>query len=278
MSNHTFCCRHRLWQISPEEPAIMAILNVTPDSFFAESRITNADGLLQRAEKMLMQGAKILDIGAVSTRPDATQVTESEELSRLIEPLTRLRLAFPDALISVDTFRARVAEEAAEIGADIINDVTGGSEPNIWAVAARYRLPYILTHLKGELNTMQNNPQYDNVILEVSDYFSQKIQLLRANNLHDVIIDLGFGFGKTIAHNYTLLRQLPAFALHDLPILVGISRKSMIYRPLQITAAESLPATTALHLYALQQGANILRAHDVAEAQQAVALWHLLKS
>jgi dihydropteroate synthase len=277
MSNYTFCSRHRLWQILPDEPIVMAILNLTPDSFFAESRITNADGLLQRAEKMLEQGAKILDIGAVSTRPDATQVTEEEELKRLIEPLRRLRLAFPDALISVDTFRARVAEEAAEIGADIINDVTGGSEPNIWAVAARYRLPYILTHLQGELATMQNNPQYDNVVLEVSDYFSRKIQLLHANNLYDVIIDLGFGFGKTIAHNYTLLRDLPAFAIHDLPILVGVSRKSMIYRPLQITAADSLPATTALHLYALQNGANILRTHDIAEAQQAVALWRLLK-
>lgn len=265
----------RLWQVSAAQPLVMGILNCTPDSFHASSRIADEASLLHRAETMLSAGADILDIGAVSTRPDAPQVSEADEWARLETPLRSLLRAFPQTLVSVDTFRASIAQRAADLGVSIINDVTGGDEA-IWRVAAQYGLTYILTHLRGALQNMQQFAEYADVTVEVYDYFRQRLDAMASIGVYDVVLDVGFGFAKTAAHNYQLLRQLSAFRHLNCPLLVGVSRKSMIYRPLQISSEESLSATTALHLYALEQGAQILRVHDVKEARQAVQLWHLI--
>ncbi len=263
--------------LSATRPLVMGILNLTPDSFYAESRLKTQEEALKKAEKMLSEGADILDIGGVSTRPHAPFVSEKEEIQRLIEPLKAIAKAFPQALISVDTFRAAVARQAAEAGAHILNDVTGGNA-ELWKVAADYHLTYVLTHLRGELATMQENTEYTDICTEVYDYFRQKIDQLAQMGVYDIVLDIGLGFSKTAAQGYQLLRQLRSFAHLNCPILIGLSRKSMIYRPLQISAEQSLPATTALHLYALQQGAQILRAHDIREARQAIELWHLLQA
>lgn len=256
----------------------MGIINLTPDSFYENSRVETADFLLLQAEKMLAEGAQILDLGAVSTRPNAAEVSEADELLRLLPALRLLRQRFPDAWLSVDTFRAEVARQAAAAGADIINDISGGCEPDIWKVAADFKLAYVLTHIQGENGKLSQTPHYQNIITEVVDFFIAKLAAARATGLHDIILDLGFGFGKTVAHNYELLAKMSDFLPFSLPILAGISRKSMIYRPLNISAAESLAATTALHLQALQRGASILRVHDVAEARQAVTLARYLSA
>jgi dihydropteroate synthase len=278
MQQYHLVSRGRSLCFSTQKPLVMGILNLTPDSFYENSRVNTADLLLLQADKMLAEGAAILDLGAVSTRPNAAEVSEKEELSRLLPALRLLRQRFPDVWLSVDTFRAEVARAAAAAGADIINDISGGSEAEIWQVAADFKLIYVLTHIKGENGKMSQTPHYKELITEVADFFIEKLAAAHATGLHEIILDLGFGFGKTVAHNYELLAKMADFLPFSLPILAGISRKSMIYRPLNISADASLAATTALHLQALQGGASILRVHDVAEARQAVALANCLAS
>jgi len=254
-------------------PAIMAILNLTPDSFYAGSRIAGADMALAQTAGFLKAGAAIIDLGAYSSRPGAEHITEEDELKRLIPVLRRLVDAFPQALFSVDTFRARVAAEAVGAGAHIINDISAGSlDPEMFATVAALRVPYILMHMKGTPQTMQQNPEYDDVTAEVIAYFREKIAALRQAGVKDILIDPGFGFGKTVAHNYALLQHLDQLLPLNLPLLVGLSRKSMITKVLGNTAAEALNGSTVLHTLALLKGASILRVHDVKEAAECVKL------
>jgi len=254
-------------------PAIMAILNLTPDSFYAGSRIAGADMALAQTAGFLKAGAAIIDLGAYSSRPGAEHITEEDELKRLIPVLRRLVDAFPQALFSVDTFRARVAAEAVGAGAHIINDISAGSlDPEMFATVAALRVPYILMHMKGTPQTMQQNPEYDDVTAEVIAYFREKIADLRQAGVKDILIDPGFGFGKTVAHNYALLQHLDQLLPLNLPLLVGLSRKSMITKVLGNTAAEALNGSTVLHTLALLKGASILRVHDVKEAAECVKL------
>lgn len=261
-----------------DSPSIMGIINVTPDSFYASSRIQSENELLDKAGKMIEYGAKILDIGAVSTRPGSVPPPEEEESDRLLTVLGALRQHFPDVIISVDTFRSKVARSALKAGAQIINDISAGnSDPEILKVCAEFTAPYIVMHMQGVPLTMQSNPRYDNVVEEVFDFISAKIQQCIAAGINDIWIDPGFGFGKTLDHNYSLLNHLGVFKIHKRPIVVGLSRKGMIYRLLQIKPEDSLSATSALHLQALMNGAGILRVHDVREAVQMVKLYHKLK-
>ena len=254
-------------------PAIMAILNLTPDSFYAGSRIAGADMALAQTAGFLKAGAAIIDLGAYSSRPGAEHITEEDELKRLIPVLRCLVDAFPQALFSVDTFRARVAAEAVGAGAHIINDISAGSlDPEMFATVAALRVPYILMHMKGTPQTMQQNPEYDDVTAEVIAYFREKIADLRQAGVKDILIDPGFGFGKTVAHNYALLQHLDQLLPLNLPLLVGLSRKSMITKVLGNTAAEALNGSTVLHTLALLKGASILRVHDVKEAAECVKL------
>ncbi|MEN3040117.1 MAG: dihydropteroate synthase [Bacteroidia bacterium] len=254
-------------------PRIMGIINVTPDSFSDGGEAYRPEDALRRAEKLLAEGADILDIGAVSTRPGAPEVPAEEELRRLLPALRLIRKAFPDVPISIDTYRSKVAEVALEEGADFINDISGGAfDPMLWPVVARYRVPYILMHIQGTPQTMQHNPTYTNIVEEVWTYFVQKLNALHSVGIYDVVIDPGFGFGKTLAHNYALFRALPLFRRLDRPLLIGISRKSMLWRALEATPHTVLPAMTALHWEALRKGVCLLRVHDVAPARQLITL------
>lgn len=268
----TLNCKGHLLAIN--EPVVMGILNITPDSFYENSRLNNADSLLRKAEQMIADGATILDIGGQSTRPNSERVSEEEELKRVIPAIETIQKNFPGQIISVDTFYSRVAKEAVAAGASIINDVSAGTIDNeLLFTVAQLNVPYVLMHMLGNPQTMQQAPEYKNVILEVFDFLSFKIKELHQLGIHDVIIDPGFGFGKTIAHNFELLRNLPVFRLLQLPLLLGISRKATIYKTLGITADESLNGTTALNTIGLMQGAHILRVHDVKEARQSITLW-----
>ena len=259
-------------------PQVMAIVNLTPDSFYADSRKNSDAAVLNTVEKFLLEGAAIIDFGAVSSRPGATFVPENIEYQRLIPIITQVVKEFPQVIISIDTFRSRIAKEAIFHGAAIINDISSGDlDPEMIPIVGSLRVPYICMHMKGVPQNMQDQPQYDNLLPEISNYFIQKIQWCRESGIKDIILDLGFGFGKTIEHNYSLLKNLQAFEWLGCPLLVGISRKSLIYKLLNITPEESLSATTALHMVALQNGASILRVHDVKEALQAIKLWDFLE-
>ncbi len=259
-------------------PAVMGILNATPDSFYAESRAQAEDELLAKADQMLAEGATFLDVGGYSTRPGAPDVSEAEETERVLAALESLHRQFPEALLSVDTFRASVAEKAVEAGAGLVNDVAGGSlDPAMFATVARLGVPYVLMHLRGTPQTMISLAHYENVTLEVIAELSENMAQLRALGVNDLILDPGFGFAKTPAHNDQLLRELPAFRLFELPLLVGLSRKSGIWRRLGITPAEALNGSTVLHTAALLGGASILRVHDVKEVVEAVKLVNYLK-
>ena len=268
-------CQGRLLQLAPS--TIMGILNLTPDSFYAPSRVADT-AVLRQAEQMLKEGATLLDIGGQSTRPHAEYIAEDTELQRVLPAIAQLHRHFPEAVISIDTFRAKVAEAAVAAGASIVNDISGGRfDAALWQTVADLGTPYILMHSTGATpDDLHQKPVYDDIVLEVMDYFIAQIAALRKLGIKDIILDLGFGFGKTLADNYTLLRRLPEFAILDCPILVGISRKSMVYKPLQILPEAALPATSALHLYALQQGAHILRVHDAHEAKQMQVLYEKL--
>ncbi|GIV22606.1 MAG: dihydropteroate synthase [Bacteroidia bacterium] len=251
----------------------MGIVNVTPDSFSDGGEALTPEAAQHKAAHLIEAGADLLDIGAVSTRPGAPDVPVEEELQRLLPALRSIRKAFPDVPISVDTFRGEVARIALEEGADWINDISGGAfDPTLWEVIAHYRVSYVLMHIQGTPQTMQQNPTYTNVVQEVWEYFIEKTQQLRQLGIEDIVIDPGFGFGKTIAHNYALFRALPHFVEMGYPLLVGISRKSMLWRVLQSTPKEVLWASTALHWQALLWGVHILRVHDPAPVRQLLQL------
>ncbi|MCY7350198.1 MAG: dihydropteroate synthase [Cytophagaceae bacterium] len=258
-------------------PAVMGILNVTPDSFYAGSRAQGEDALLTKAEQMRSEGATFLDVGGYSTRPGAAEISEVEETERVVAAIETLRRQFPDALISVDTFRATVAEQAVAAGAGLINDVAGGSlDEAMYSTVARLGVPYVLMHLRGTPQTMTKLAQYQNVTLEVITELRGKVGQLRALGVKDIVLDPGFGFAKTPEHNDQLLRNLGAFRVFELPLLVGLSRKASIWRRLNITPDEALNGTTVLNTVALMNGASILRVHDVKEAMEAVRLTQFL--
>lgn len=258
-------------------PKVMGIINITPDSFFSGSRKQSENEILQQAEKMLAEGADFLDLGAYSSRPGATDISIEEEERRLLPAIKSIRVNFPEALISVDTFRAAIAEKAIENGAHIINDISGGSlDDNMFETVGKLQVPYILMHMKGNPQTMKNLHQYDDIIQEISYYFSEKIAQLKAFGAKDVILDLGFGFAKNIAQNYFLLNHLAAFRMFGLPVLAGLSRKSMIWKSLNISPEEALNGTSVLNTIALQNGASILRVHDVKEAKECIKILEFL--
>ena len=267
----TLNCKGRISVI--DKPIVMGIINVTPDSFYSESRKFESTEILNQAEKMLSEGATILDIGGQSTRPGSEDVGVDEELKRVIPAIEMLSKYFSDAIISVDTYRSKVAEEAMAAGGSIVNDISGGSlDKRMLETVGKLNVPYILMHIKGTPQTMQQYAEYKNVSLEVLDYFIKKVEECRLAGINDVIIDPGFGFAKTIQHNFELLNQLEVFKILDRPFLVGISRKSTIYKTLGVTAQEALNGTTVLNTAALLKGANILRVHDVKEAMEAIKL------
>ena len=262
----------RLMDLS--EPQVMGILNVTPDSFYAGSHGVTEGYIIDRIHQIMNEGASIIDIGACSTRPGADEVSIEEEMSRLRMGLELIRKHRPDAIVSVDTYRADVAKMCVEeYGAAIINDISAGQMDELmFPTIARLGIPYIIMHMKGTPKDMQVNPQYDHFLKEVFYYFSEKVQRLRDLGVKDIIIDPGFGFGKTLEHNYELMNHLEEFALFELPLLVGVSRKSMIYKHLGITPEEALNGTTTLNTIALLKGASILRVHDVRQAMESIKI------
>ena len=259
------------------KPKVMGILNITPDSFYNNSRTNSIDEALRKTETFLNDGATFIDIGGYSSRPGAKDISTDEELGRLIPVVEAINKNIPEAIISIDTFRAKVAEETILAGAHIINDIASGDmDDKMFETVARLQVPYIMMHMQGTPQNMQQNPVYDNVLLDVIDYLVKKIDMLKKLKVHDVIIDPGFGFGKTIEHNYELLNQMQEFKIFKLPVLAGFSRKGMIYKVLKNTAAEALNGTTILNTIALQKGAKILRVHDVKEAVECVKLVEML--
>ena len=261
--------------LSLRRPQVMGILNLTPDSFFAGSRVSSEQDLLARADAMLAAGAAVLDLGAYSTRPGADDISEQEETDRLLPAVEALRRAFSHAFLSADTFRAGVAAAAVAAGADLVNDVGGGTlDPAMFATVGRLRVPYVLMHLRGMPQTMARLTHYeDDLVLTLLRYFRDGLAALRHHGAVDVVVDPGFGFAKTPAQSHELLRRLPELHALGLPVLAGLSRKRMVYGPLGVGPEAALNGTTALHMVALQGGARLLRAHDVAEAVQAVQLF-----
>ena len=262
------------------EPQVMGILNVTPDSFYAGSRGVTERYILERLQQIMDEGASIVDVGAYSSRPGAQEVSVEEEMERLRTGLELIRKHRPEAIVSVDTFRADVAKMCVEeYGVAIINDISAGQmDKEMFTTMARLGIPYIIMHMKGTPQTMQNNPQYEHFLKEIFYYFSEKVQKLRDLGVKDIIIDPGFGFAKTLEHNYELMNHLEEFSLFELPLLVGVSRKSMIYKLLGTTPEEALNGTTSLNTIALLKGANILRVHDVKEAIEAVRIVGKMKA
>ena len=260
-------------------PKVMGILNVTPDSFYAGSRMQTEEDIAARARQIIAEGASIIDIGAYSSRPNAEHISAEEEMRRLRTGLEILNRNHPDAVISVDTFRADVAEWCVkEYGVAVINDIAAGEMDNrMFRTVARLGVPYIMMHMQGTPQDMQKEPRYENLIKEVFLYFSRKVQQLRDLGVKDIILDPGFGFGKTLEHNYKLMAHLEEFRIFELPLLVGVSRKSMIYKLLGGTPQDSLNGTTVLDTVALMKGANILRVHDVREAVEAVRITEKIK-
>lgn len=262
----------RLMDLS--EAQVMGILNITPDSFYANSRKQTEEEIILRVRQIIDEGASIIDIGAYSSRPNAENITPAEELKRLRFGLEIIHRIAPDAVISVDTFRAEIAEACVEeYGVAIINDIAAGEmDAKMFETVARLNVPYIMMHMQGTPQDMQLTPHYENVVKEVFMYFAEKVDKLRSLGVKDIILDPGFGFGKTLEHNYELLNYLDDFKIFELPLLVGVSRKSMIYRLLGTTPDEALNGTSILNTIALMKGANILRVHDVKEAVETVRI------
>lgn len=267
----TLNCKGRL--LTLDRPLIMGIINITPDSFFEGSRHAGTDEVLSTAEKMLKAGAVMLDIGGQSTRPGSRWLDAEEELTRVMPAIEALVRHFPEAFLSIDTFHALVARRTVEAGVAIVNDISAGSmDPELIRTVAELQVPYVLMHMQGTPRDMQQSPHYANVVTEVFDFLVTKASELRKAGIRDIILDPGFGFGKTIDHNFQLLRQLEAFLIPGMPLLAGLSRKSTIYKTLGITADEAVNGTTVLNTIALLKGAHILRVHDVREAQECVLL------
>ncbi len=254
----------------------MGIINVTPDSFYSGSRVTPDSNAINLADKMVKEGASILDIGGYSSRPGADDISVQEEIDRVVPVIEQIRSKHQSAYISIDTFRATVAREAIKAGADIVNDISGGNlDKDMFATVTELQAPYILMHMKGNPQNMKKEAVYENMLLEMLEYFQSKVADLQSRGNKDIIIDPGFGFAKTIEQNFQLLKSLNSFKMLELPMLIGLSRKSMIYKSLNIDSDNALNGTTALNMIALQNGANILRVHDVKEAIETVKLFNL---
>lgn len=262
--------------LSPSPALVMGILNVTDDSFYDGGRYTNDAAVLRRAEQILSEGADIIDVGAVSTKPGAADISVEEEWQRLEKPLALIAKYFPDAVVSVDTWRADIAQRSVEAGAAIINDVSGGTfDERMAEVVGRLQVPYVLMHTTAKPDKMQQQPLGEDMLLTMMQFFARQLAIFKEAGCVDLILDPGFGFGKTLEQNYFLMKNLPAFQIFECPILVGISRKSMIYKLLETSPDEALTGTVVLNTLALQQGASILRVHDVREAVEAVKVFNM---
>jgi dihydropteroate synthase len=271
----TLNCKGKLLDLST--PVVMGVLNITPDSFFDGGKYDSEFRILKQAEKMINEGAMILDIGGMSSRPGAQIIDYQEELQRVLPAIEVIIKSFPDTILSIDTLSSKVAKEAVAYGASIVNDISAGSlDGEMFGAVAALGVPYILMHMKGKPQDMQEKPSYEDVVLEVLDFFIAKIEILKKLGINDIIIDPGFGFGKEIDDNFRLLKSLTAFNILGYPILAGVSRKSFIYKTLNISAKEALTGTIALNMVALEQGAKILRVHDVKEAQETIKIWQSL--
>jgi dihydropteroate synthase len=270
-------CKGKLIDLTT--PKIMGVLNLTPDSFYDGGSFNNTDRALAQTEKMLLEGAAFIDVGGASSKPGAIEISVDEELARVLPIIEEIQKRFPEAIISIDTYRSVVAQQAVATGAAIVNDISGGNLDNemLSSVGALGGVPYIAMHMQGKPQNMQDNPSYDNVLVAIRSFFATKIDDAHKAGIHDIIIDPGFGFGKTLDHNYSLLKNLSSMQIDGIPMLIGLSRKSMIHKLLKIDVSDALNGTTVLNTIALQQGAQILRVHDVKEAQQAVHLIEKLK-
>ena len=269
-------CKGKLIDLS--SPKIMGILNITPDSFYDGNTLKNDKDILSRIEKMLKDGATFIDIGGYSSRPNAKHISEEEELQRVLPVIKLITKNFPESLISIDSFRSKVVLESVQNGACMVNDISAGTmDKNMFKTIALLKVPYIMMHMQGTPQNMQDQPSYDDITKEIIFYFSEKISQLRELQINDIIIDVGFGFGKTSAQNYTLLNQLALFKNLEVPILSGISRKSMLYKLLNTSPEKALNATTAANTIALLNGSNLLRVHDVKEAYEAIQIVEALK-
>lgn len=275
LKEYTLNCKGTLYYF--DSPIVMGILNLTPDSFFDGGKYKNEVDILFQVDKMLHDGATIIDIGGFSTRPNAAMISEEEELNRVIPIVKLIHKQFPNAILSIDTFRSNVAEQAINKGVSIINDISGGTEDErIFKVAAQYNCPLILMHRQGNMKNMHQQSEYNNLLTDIVDYFTQQINTANKFGIKDVIIDVGFGFSKTLEQNYSLLKNLAVFKMFEKPILVGVSRKSMLCKLLEINPKNALNATTSANTIALQNGANILRVHDVKEAVECIKIWKML--
>jgi dihydropteroate synthase len=259
-------------------PKVMGILNITPNSFYDGGQYVTKKSILNQVEKMLMEGATFIDLGAYSSKPNAAFVSEEEEIARLLPVVKSVLKHFPNTLLSIDTFRSEVAKVSLDLGAAMINDIAAGNiDDNMFETIAKYQVPYVMMHMKGSPQTMTSLTNYDNIVKEVLFYFSEKIATARSFGINDLIVDPGFGFAKTLEQNYEVLQHLALFQNLELPILVGVSRKSMVYKVLETNAEEALNGTTVLNTIALTKGANILRVHDVKEAVECVKLFTTTK-
>lgn len=269
---YTLNCKGRLLVI--EKPVVMGILNLTPDSFYSGSRVQEMEQVLQRAGQMIDEGATILDIGGQSTRPGSNRISAEEELQRVLPAIKSIKEKYPSTFLSIDTYHSTVAKEAVAAGADIVNDISAGEmDMQMLSTVSAINVPYIAMHMKGTPETMQQNATYENVTKEVVDYFIHKIEACKNAGIKDIIIDPGFGFGKTIEHNFQLLKKLDVFKIFNVPVLAGLSRKATIYKTLQLYPEESLNGTTVLNTIAITKGASVLRVHDVKEAMQVIHLY-----
>ncbi len=256
----------------------MGIVNLTTDSFHRGSRVSSLDDAVNLISRMIADGATVIDIGGQSSRPRADRITAEEELSKLVEPIKEIRKAFPEIILSIDTFYSKVAAELIRVGVDMINDISAGSiDPDIFKVVGESQAGYVLMHMLGTPQTMQDNPSYDAVCMDILKFLQQKLNELSELHVTEVLIDPGIGFGKTIDQNFEILRKLNVYQILDRPVMVGLSRKSLIYKTLGITSDEALNGTSVLHLAALQQGAKILRVHDVKEAYETISLYESLQ-
>ena len=268
----TINCKGKLLNL--EVPKVMGILNVTPDSFYDGGRFEEETAVLQQTEKMMEAGASFIDIGAYSSRPGAKDISEDEELRRIEPMVTAIVDRFPEIILSVDTFRSIVARECLGAGASMVNDISGGDlDSNMMTTVAEFKVPYIMMHMKGTPQTMTEHTSYEDILMDIRYAFSEKLAKARRLKIKDIILDPGFGFSKTPSQNFKILKNLDLFQVFEVPLIVGISRKSMIYKTLDTTAEKALNGTTALHMFALEHGANILRVHDVKEAVECIRLY-----
>ena len=270
-------CKGKLIDLTT--PKIMGILNLTPDSFYDGGLYNNTDRALAQTEKMLLEGATFIDVGGASSKPGAVEVSADEELARVLPVIEKIHIKFPDTLISIDTYRSDVAQQAVAAGAAMVNDISAGNlDAKMLKTVGALGVPFVAMHMQGKPQNMQDKPSYDNILTDIRSFFAAKIDAAHKAGIHDIIIDPGFGFGKTLEHNYALLKHLSSIQMDGVPMLIGVSRKSMIYKLLQIEVAEAGNGTSVLNTVALQQGAQIIRVHDVKEAHQAVQLIEKLKN